>query len=396
MMGEQRGVQPVVGAVILIAIVVLLAATAMYMANNFETEQRAPQVATGERFYSTFNTTTGDPTPYVSFRHQGGETIYRENVRARLTVGGQTYEDLPLKGPSSGTVTANEELTYDLSNTSMCARSADSFTVKLVHEPSQKLLATRQVKIRDQININVSNNSVSADVPYRATVTIVGMAASAKTGSSKIGPDTLNARVVVKRASGATYLTPWPDGNKRDAIEGPFEDNINRPVRSPPLRYTTSELPPNSSVTLEMRSGKPKEWDYSGDPSDTRTENIYGEPVQAEGQVEDRFWVDSANPSEGNLILLQDGESVPTYGLAASHQRSLPDILGSQLDSDGTLNLDDNDVAVLYELTDPGAQPEDAPDPDGGGNPDYNDAVAIIEIEPVPGAATSEPGTLYC
>ncbi|WP_276251339.1 type IV pilin N-terminal domain-containing protein [Haloarcula rara] len=395
-MGEQRGVQPVVGAVILIAIVVLLAATVLFMANNFETEQRAPQVATEERFYSTFNTTTGDPTPYVSFRHQGGETIYRENVRARLTVGGQTYEDLPLKGPSSGPVTANENLTYDLSNTSMCANSADSFTVRLVHDPSQKLLATRQVKIRDQINVEVSNNSVSADVPYRATVSIVGMAASAKTGSSKIGPDTLNARVVVNRQSGSKDLTPWPDGDKRDAIEGPFEDNINRPIRSPPLRYTTSELPPNSSVSLEMRSGKPNRWDYSGDPDDTRTGNIYGSPVKSAGQSEDRFWVNSSNPSEGNLILLQDGESVPTYGLAASHQRSLPDILGSKLGPDGTLNLDNNDVAVLYELTNPGAQPENAPDPNEGGNPDYNDAVAIIEIEPVPGAATSEPGVLYC
>jgi hypothetical protein len=53
-------------------------------------------------------------------------------------------------------------------------------------------------------------------------------------------------------------------------------------------------------------------------------------------------------------------------------------------------------VAVLYELTNPGAQPEHAPDPGDTGNPDYNDAVAIIEINAVPGSSTSDPGTLYC
>jgi len=393
---EQRGVQPVVGAVILVAIVILLSVTVLYIANSYDTEQRAPQVATEERFYSEFDLATGNATPYISFRHEGGETIYRENVRARLTVDGQTYNDLRLNGSTSGPVTATEALTYDLSNANLCARSADSFTVRLVHDPSQKLLATRQVEIRNQIEVDVSNNSVTADVPYTATVRVVGMAASAKRGSNRIGPDTLNGRIVVRRPSEKEKLTPWPDGDTGDAIAGPFEDNINRPIRSPPLRYTTGRLSPDTNVTLEMRSGKPKAWDYSGDPSDTRTGNIYGKPDASSGQSDDRFWVDSGNPSEGNLILLQDGESVPTYGLAAGHQRSLRDILGSQLDADGTLNLDDNDVVALYELTDPGAQPENAPDPDGGGNPDYNDAVAIIEIDPVPGSATSEPGVLYC
>jgi len=397
-MGGERGLQPVVGAVILIVIVLLLASAAFVFVDRFETEEPAPQVATDGVFYSELDPDTGDATPYFTIRHEGGETIQRENVRAVVTVGGESFGELPTEGPDSGPVRANDELTYNLSKADMCSRAADEFTVRLVHNPSNKLIAKRDVPIRDEVEVDVSDNTVSADVPYRAEITIVGMAASSSSGD-ELQPDTLNARVVVNRDSGSEYLTPWPDGDETDSIEGPFEDNINRPVESPGISYTTTELSADTNVSLEMRSGKPDEWEFDADSPtvDSGRDGTYrvGDPKSGEGLTDDRFWVDSSDKDENNLILLQDGESVPSYGLAGPHQRSLQDILGSQLDG-GELNLDDNDVVALYELNDEDAKPEDAPDPDSTGNPDYNDAVAIIEIEPVEGSATSEPGVLYC
>jgi len=396
-MRTSRGIAPVVGAVLLVAIVILLAAIFFVFATGFETGQTAPQAATETTFYSEVDLATGDTTPYVRFRHEGGETIERENLNAVVTVDGESYDNLPLEGASTGSVGAADTLNYDASNANLCGRPASEFTVRLVHESSNKLVGKQTVEIKNDIDISVTGNSVSSEVPYTATVTIVGMAASSRSGN-RLEPDTLNARVVVDRPSGTEKLTPWPDGNPDNAWQGPFDDNINRPVRSPGISYTTERLSPDSSVTLEMRSDKPNNWDYSGSDTVTRGGTTYdvGAPISSQGRADSRFWVDSGNPSEGNLVLREDGESVPTYGLAASHQRTLQEILGSQLDANGKLNLDENDVVVLYELTNPGAQPEDAPDPSGSGNPDYNDGVAIIEINPVSGASTSDPGTLYC
>jgi len=398
-MPYSRGIAPVIGAVFLVAIAILLAAVFFIFAAGFETGQVAPQAAAETTFYSEVDLATGDATPYIRFQHEGGDTIEREDLRAVVTVGGQSFDDLPLEGATTGRVSAGDTMSYDLSNANLCSRPADEFTVRLVHEPSNKLVGKQDVDINGDIDISVTGNSVTSDVPYTATVTVVGMAASSNSGTD-LEPDTLGARVVIDRPSGTEKLTPWPDGNPDNAYRGPFDDNINRPVRSPGISYTTERLSPDSSVTLEMRSDKPKNWDYPGTDSVTRGGTTYevGHPDSSptDPLADNRFWVDSGNPSEGNIVLRKDGEAVPTYGLAASHQRTLQEILGSQLDANGKLNLDDNDVVALYELTDPTAKPSNAPPPTGSGNPDYNDGVAIIEINPVSGASTSDPGTLYC
>ena len=354
-------------------------------------------MASDETFYSEVDFATGDSTPYLTHEHQGGETVQRENVEAVVTVGGESYDNLPRVGPNSGPLRAQEELTYDLSGINICSRSADEFTVRLIHEPSNKPIARQQVDIRERVEPTVEDNAVSADVPFRATITIVGMAASSNTGN-QIEPDTIGARVVINRDSGTEYRALGPNGNDIGSWDDAFDDNIGRPAGDTPIEYSTGRLSDDTSVTLEMRTDKPNEWNYGANAeSVTRDGTTYtiGAPDDDEGLQDNRFWVDSGDPDEGNLILLKDGEQVPAIGLAASHQRSLDEILGPQLDGD-TLNLDQNDVAVLYELTNPGAQPENAPDPSEGGNPDYNDAVAIIEINAVPGSSTSDPGTLYC
>lgn len=394
-----RGLSPAVGAVLLISIVILLATVLLVFVSGFEQEQRAPQVASDETFYSEVDLTTGDTTPYLTLEHQGGETVQRENVRAVVTVGGESYDNLPRVGPNTGPLRASEELTYDLSGINICSRPADEFTVRLIHDPSNKPIAKQRVDVRQRVEPTIEDNAVSADVPFKATITIVGMAASSGDMSENhIEPDTIGARVVINRDSGTERQALGPNGNDIGSWDDSFDDNIGRPAGDTPIQYSTGRLSDETSVTLEMRTDKPNSWDYpAGAETVERGGTTYeiGVPDASEGLQENRFWVDSGDPDEGNLILLKDGEQVPAIGLAASHQRNLKQILGAQLDGD-TLNLDQNDVAVLYELTNPGAQPENAPDPSEGGNPDYNDAVAIIEINAVPGSSTSDPGTLYC
>jgi hypothetical protein len=250
-----------------------------------------------------------------------------------------------------------------------------------------------RIKITKIASVNASKNgkSVSSSKEFVAEVEVVGIAASA--GGGDIKPDVVNARVIINESGGPKrVLTPWPDGNKNDGISK-WEDDLNHPDERPGdyaggFSYKTKVLPPNSTVTLEMRAPKPNDWNSTG-TTVTRDGSTYDylQPDSTQGTSSDRFWIETDDPNEENIILRRDGETVPTYGTAASHQPTLSEMLDARLAS-GTdkLTMKNNEVAVLMELSQKNADPSNAPPPGGGGNPDYNDAVAVITIDPVGGA----------
>jgi hypothetical protein len=262
--------------------------------------------------------------------------------------------------------------------------------------PAQNKASIEITKLAS-LNAKKSGKSISSDEEFVATVEIVGIAASAGGGSKSnpkpIRPDVVNARVIVNEDGGSKrILTPWPDGDKTDSIQK-WTDDLNHPDELKGdfpggFKYKTKKLPPDSEVTLEMRAPKPNQWDNSG-RFVTRNTNSheYFKPDSSQGTSDDRFWIDTADKNEENIILREDGETVPTYGVAASHQPTLDEMLGPRL-APGTdkLQMKNNEVAVLFELSEENADPKNAPSAGGSGNPDYNDAVAVITIEPVGGA----------
>jgi hypothetical protein len=272
--------------------------------------------------------------------------------------------------------------------------------VTVVHEPSNQRVAAQTVHVEETIDLTVEGNTVESETDYVATTTIVGLGASATGGGDTILPDVVNARVVLYTPSGREVRTPWPDGDPDDALGGAFDENVNYPGRPDTFTYTTGELSSETSVTLELRAPKPAGWTAAGSATRTVDGTTYTveRPDPGAGMHDFRYWIDTTDPDDGTIILLEDGDTVPTYGLAADHQRSLEEILQDRIDASGTLHLDDNEVVALYELSTPDAQPEDAPDPGTGGNPDYNDGVAIIEVEPIPDgpSRTSDDGVVYC
>lgn len=87
------------------------------------------------------------------------------------------------------------------------------------------------------------------------------------------------------------------------------------------------------------------------------------------------------NPS--NVRVLLDGDHVPNVDAANDIQRSAAEVLNQgasdRVNPDGTLTLGPNEAIFLFELSVEGASWDDA---DDYGDPDYNDAIVLVEFDP--------------
>lgn len=237
--------------------------------------------------------------------------------------------------------------------------------------------ATVQLPIDSKFSVNSSDDSVTSTTQFNATVELLGTELSGlDTGNDRAlyGPTTF--RVV----SGGTDYTPWPDGDPDDGIASDAaEDDVNDPTEGEHQSYQLTNVAPGTPITVRATS-----WScgWYGDAEDT------GEDITVGGDDYDQWRctdVDSQRISlnssgeSSNLVVLQDGEEVPNFGAAGAEQRGLDEILGARIDDTGTLQLASNEFVFLYELSEEDADPDDA---DGSGDPDYNDAVVLVTIEP--------------
>jgi hypothetical protein len=87
--------------------------------------------------------------------------------------------------------------------------------------------------------------------------------------------------------------------------------------------------------------------------------------------------------SEGNLVVLRDGDRVRNLEQPGVGQRSVTEMLGNLVDDDtGRLDLAPEQAVFLAELTEPSANYA-AVDPDDPGDPNFNDFVGLFEGERV-------------
>ncbi|WP_256296851.1 DUF7289 family protein [Haloarchaeobius salinus] len=236
--------------------------------------------------------------------------------------------------------------------------------------------ASVELPIDSTFSVNSSNDSVTSSTQFNATVELLGTELSGLSGDRAIyGPTTF--RVV----AGGDEYTPWPDGDPDDAIaDDPAEDDVNDPTEGEYQHYELNDYPAGTSITVRATSWSCGWW-YDGE--DTGQDITVGGDSYDQWRCTDldeddeRISLNSTGESS-NLVVLQDGEEVPSFGAAGPEQRGLDEILGSRIDDTGTLQLAPNEVVFLYELSEPDADPEDA---DGSGDPDYNDAVVLVTIE---------------
>lgn len=96
----------------------------------------------------------------------------------------------------------------------------------------------------------------------------------------------------------------------------------------------------------------------------------------------------TAGDNPTNVRVLADGDEMPVIE-TDYRQRNAEEVLGPMLDDSGHLELADNQMVFLFELTQDDASWSNAIDNDGSGDPDYNDVIALLEIEDQEGAETS-------
>jgi len=101
----------------------------------------------------------------------------------------------------------------------------------------------------------------------------------------------------------------------------------------------------------------------------------------------------SRNQNPGNLkILNQTDSKIPNFEEAGVDQRSAADIIRDssrvEINSTGHVQLDPDQRLLLYELSEPDAEYENA---DQSGDPDYNDAVVLFEVVEVETTQRTDP-----
>lgn len=219
---------------------------------------------------------------------------------------------------TDGDLSGGGEATFNLTDADLCSSAADEATVDIYHEPSGKPLAEETIRIERNASFGVVDNAVKSDTPYEATVTIPGSGYA--TLESHDGTDyylywPIESRIVVSGPDTARTLTPFPDGDPDDALTDTAADDINNPVYSFPMTYETDRIPTEASVTVEMKS-----YVFGGDDSKIIGEGSmrsYSGTQYEEAHVpldNPKRVVDSSDPSEENVEILRDGDSVPTWG----------------------------------------------------------------------------------
>ena len=374
----ERSISPVVGVALLVVIVVALAVVFLAAVSGVRLSPAAPQVATTIGFEATLDQATGATTQHMLLHHEGGDAVDPENLKVVVRAG-----DRRLVNPdivSGGTLSGGATVTYNLTDADLCSVEADEVTVDVYHEPSGKPLAEQTIRIERNASFDVVDNAVKSNTPYVATVTIPGSGYATLEGSYYLYWP-IESRIVVSGPSTSRSLTPFPDGDPTDSLTDTAADDVNNPVYSFPMTYETDRIPSDASVTVEMKS-----YVFGGDHSKIQGEGTYrsydGDQYEEAHVPLDnpKRVIDSSDPDEDNVEILRDGDSVPSWGSSSPHQDSLKDLLQSRIDGSGNLVLEDNEFVAVFELNEP------------AGSGDFNDVVAVIELDPSPTYKQTDEG----
>jgi hypothetical protein len=228
------------------------------------------------------------------------------------------------------------------------------------------------------------SDDVTVDEEFRALVQIAALEDSATIGSDGVRYTPITAVVVATHADGTrTEWTPWPDGDATNPLDAdPLVENVNAPgqperyVENPAVwSFLTPRLPAGTSVTVELTA-------YRADYAPTGdTVSIQGDTYEEYAPTAVKsvaYAVDTSGPSDQNVFLLVDGDEVPGLGKASDHQYETDEILDGRLNGTGHLVATGDEVVALFELSDNVHDRGTAYTTTG--NPDFNDAVAIIRI----------------
>nr|WP_248517632.1 hypothetical protein [Salinarchaeum laminariae] len=276
---------------------------------------------------------------------------------------------------------------------------------------------TRTLKFEG--SVQGGNGSVSVNAPGNGTLTVLGTEISGESVSSPWWKEwaPVGAAAVMER-NGQTQRFEYTNG-ERTTVDLVNDQNLNTyDTQNDIYEWGWSQDAGETvSVTLNAtywtREDTGGIWGGCSEPYDsgedhTRNGPGYDEqrtytdyhpdPIYYQDETTTTWWgtevttcdsyaysVDASqgsNPS--NVEVLTDGDTVPGVQRAYPDQRNVSQILNDgasdRLNSDNELQLNDNEMVFLVELTDQNANFSKAVNTSGGA--DYNDVIALLEFTP--------------
>jgi hypothetical protein len=169
---------------------------------------------------------------------------------------------------------------------------------------------------------------------------------------------------------------PWPDGPYDPSNPVTAEQNLND--RETQLSEWAYEFEVEAETTVSVRATQWSCADYNYVGADTY-DGSYWYHFNCDDLGPPNVRTDaSAGENPKNVRVLKDGDEMPVIN-TQYRQRNAEEVLGPLLNETGHLQLEDNQVVFLFELTDPDATWASATADTG--DPNYNDAIVLLEIE---------------
>lgn len=227
--------------------------------------------------------------------------------------------------------------------------------------------------------IGSDDNEVVVQENASVSATVLGTEVSSESGTYKYW-----APVTMGILTDGTELRPWPDGPYDPSEAITVEQNLNERDTQLTEWSHEFEVEAGTSVSLRATQWDCDHWDYTGSdrPNYYRwyhfdCGNLGNENVRTDA---------SSGENPENVRVLGDGDEVPVLE-TRNRQRNAEEVLGARLNDTGHLDLAENEVVFLFELTDDDATWADAAD--GVGDPNYNDAIVLLRVEEQDGRETS-------
>jgi len=129
---DDRGVSPVIGVILMVAITVILAAViGTFVLGLGDSLEQAPQAQLDAQYDSTDDV--------IEVNHNGGDTLASENINISV-VGDSEGDVTDVESWSELSVGGTLEVTSSTT-------TEDTYTVTVVHQPSQSILLEAEVEV---------------------------------------------------------------------------------------------------------------------------------------------------------------------------------------------------------------------------------------------------------
>jgi flagellin-like protein len=162
--GDNRGVSPVIGVILMVAITVILAAViGTFVLNLGGDLQETPQAQLSVEDASGSSPVGDETVGVLDIKHRGGDTLQTGDLRIELTDPSGNSATILDQGDTSNNITATEPIGFanipdelnvgDTKSINVTGPSTGDFDfsgeyeIQIVHVPSDSILAEREVQV---------------------------------------------------------------------------------------------------------------------------------------------------------------------------------------------------------------------------------------------------------